>query len=257
MSLLNNAELDDSTEPTLTFFKGKTETKNIALGVILAAAYAMTALITISVFIGEEGTISFAICIAPLFGILLGPVRGFTFGLVGGITAALLASINLAIWTVIFGPAMAGLIAGLCLRRSTSIGTKSIPGPTLAFVFFLLMVILYEIPNLVAWWFIIPHFSAGIVALLLQMKSIDFNPSRTNSARYLQFLPLCFIGTMAEHSMMMLGAVYLLHLDPTLFGFIIFPFLLFERTLAATVSTVIASAVLKAFEHELFTVDSE
>ena len=248
---MNNEE-PDSSEPELTLFKGKTETKNIALGVILAAAYGISALITISVFIGSEGTISFAICIAPLFGILLGPLRGFVFGLVGGIIAALIASINLAVWTVIFGPAMAGLIAGFCLKRSTSIGGKSIPGPALAFVFFLLMVILYEIPNLVAWWFVVPHFSAGIVALILQMRSIDFDPKRTDFIRYIQFLPLAFIGTMADHSMMMLGAVYLLQLDTSLFGYIIFPFMLFERFLAATVCTVIASAVLKAFEHELF-----
>ena len=252
MSHLTDEALSDTTEPTLTLFESKTETKNIALGVILAAAYGMSALITVSVFIGGEGTISLAICIAPLFGILLGPVRGFVFGLAGGIIAALLATISLAIWTVIFGPAMAGLIAGFCLKRSIIIGGKSIPGPAVAFVFFLLMVILYEIPNFVAWWFVIPHFSAGIVALLLQMKSIDFDPKRTNILRYLQFLPLAFIGAMADHSMMMLGAVYLLQLDPSLFGYIIFPFMLFERFLAATVCTVIASAVLKAFQHELF-----
>ena len=94
-------------------------------------------------------------------------------------------------------------------------------------------------------------------AHFLQLRSIDFDPTRTNILRYLQFLPFAFIGTMADHSMTMLGAVYLLQLPPILFGYGIFPFMLFERTLAATVSTVIASAVLKAFEHELFNVNSE
>jgi hypothetical protein len=114
------------------------------------------------------------------------------------------------------------------------------------------MIILYEIPNSSAWWFIIPHFSAGIVALLLQVRDVDFNPSRTGVFKYLQFLPLVFVGTMADQSMMMLGAVYLLPIPPDAFGFAIFPLMLLERIIATLVCIIITSAVLRTFEHELF-----
>jgi hypothetical protein len=251
-NLMVDESLPDS-EPTLTLFKSKMETKYIAIGIILASAYGMSALLPLSVFIGAAGSLSFAICIAPLFGIFLGPLRGFVFGLVGGIIASLLASTTyLAVWTVLFGPAMAGLFAGFCLNRSTKIRSISIPGPILTTVFFVIMVILYLIPNWNAWWFILPHFTAGLVALLLQIKNIDFDATQGGVSKYSQFLPLALIGTMADHSMMMLGAVYLLPITTDVFGFIIFPVMIIERLIAAIVCTIIASAVLKAFEHELF-----
>jgi uncharacterized membrane protein len=126
MRLLTN-EAQDSSELELSLFNGKTETKTIAIGIILAAVYGMSALIPLSVFIGGSGAITVAICIAPLFGILLGPWRGFVFGLVGSIIAALIAIEHLAVWTMFFGPAVAGLCTGLCYKRSTSIKNIAIP----------------------------------------------------------------------------------------------------------------------------------
>jgi hypothetical protein len=252
VSLLTNEALDDTSEPKLIFFKGKTETKFIAIGVILAAVYGMASLVPLSVFIGGSGFITMAICISPLFGILLGPWRGFAFGFIAGILASLLAIENIAVWTMLFGPAVTGVFTGLCYRSSTKIRSITVPGPTLTFIFFLIITTLYEIPNLAAWWFIIPHFTAGIIALLLQIRSIDFNPTRDDIFKYLQFLPLVFIGTMVDQSIMMLGAVYIIQTPSDVFGLVIFPAMLTERIIATLVCIVITSAVLKAFEHELF-----
>ena len=246
-------EVPDSSEPELTLFKGKTETKFIAVGVILAAVYGMAALVPLSVFIGGSGAITVAICIAPLFGILLGPWRGFVFGLVGGIVAALIAIEHLAVWTMLFGPAATGLFTGLCYQPSTKVGRITIPGPAIAFVFLLIMTFLYEIPNFTAWWFMVPHFSGGIIALILQIRSINFDPTREGVFKYLQYLPLVFIGTMVDQSIMMLGAVYIIQIEAYAFGYVIFPLMLVERIIATLVCIIITSAVLKAFEHELFT----
>ena len=52
--------------------------------------------------------------------------------------------------------------------------------------------------------------------------------------------------------MMAMGSVYLLTLEPVVFGFVIFPLMLLERGLAAIVGALIASVVLGAFRNEVW-----
>ncbi len=119
-------------------------------------------------------------------------------------------------------------------------------------IFLAVIIVLYEIPNYSAWWFMTPYLLALIIVLLLQVRSIEFNPDRQGPLRYLQLLPFTFIGAMLDHSMMAMGSVYLLMLDPAIFGFVIFPLVLLERGLAAIVGAVIASVILGAFRNAVW-----
>ena len=309
--------MDESdTEQDMVLIEGKTETIRIVVGVVLAALYAVLALLPMSGFVGAGGVtslLSFAIIIAPLFGLLLGPTRGFVFGLIAGVLAYIVTlpfGTSVYIWLppTILGPAIAGLFTGLAMKKITKIrfglplrpttrfvfsllagiltcivalpvGTNfytwllwaipstivtglftwlamkklakirnvRLPGPILTALFLAAIIVLYEIPNYSAWWFMTPYLLALIIVLLLQVRSIEFNPDRQGPLRYLQLLPFTFIGAMLDHSMMAMGSVYLLVLDPAIFGFVIFPLVLLERGLAAIVGAVIASVVLGAF----------
>ena len=115
------------TEPVeLESFKSTSSSKIIAVGAILSAVYAITVALPMSQFIGPAGSgsiLSFAICIAPLFGLLLGSRYGFVFGLIGGLIAAFVSlqfgGLVIAIPTIILGPALSGLFVGLCLKPVT------------------------------------------------------------------------------------------------------------------------------------------
>ncbi|MGY5862425.1 MAG: hypothetical protein RTU09_08660, partial [Candidatus Thorarchaeota archaeon] len=201
--------------------------------------------------------LSFAIIIAPLFGLLLGPTRGFVFGLIGGLLAYIVTlpfGTSVYIWLplTILGPAFAGLFTGLAMKKVTKIGGVSLPGPILTAIFLTAIIVLYEISHYNAWWFMTPYMLALVIVLLLQVKSIEFNPDRQGYLRYLQLLPYTFIGAMLDHSMMAIGSVYLLALEPAVFGFVIFPLMLLERGLAAIVGAVIASVVLSAFRNAVW-----
>jgi hypothetical protein len=225
-----------------------------AVGVILASVYAMSTLLPISGFIvatGIAGSISFTICVAPLFGILLGPSRGFAFGLIGGLVggylAVFVAGVSDFIPTVMFGPAISGFFTGLCLKRTTATHGRRVPGPSLTFVYLIVIIALYLTPNYAAWWFMAPYALAAVVSLGLQVRQVDFNPNAKGLGLYAQLLPFALIGTITDFSMMTMGAVYLLGLPAFLFGFVIFPAMLIERTTATIVSAILAAAVLTTF----------
>jgi len=68
--------IEDKDSQDMELFGTSSETKKIAVGVILIALYAILALLPMSGFIGAAGLssiLSFAICVAPLMGIILGP----------------------------------------------------------------------------------------------------------------------------------------------------------------------------------------
>ncbi|MCK5302172.1 MAG: hypothetical protein KAJ96_03445 [Candidatus Thorarchaeota archaeon] len=247
-------------EQDMVLIEGRTETIRIVVGVVLAALYAVLALLPMSGFVGAGGVtslLSFAIIIAPLFGLLLGPTRGFVFGLIAGMLAYIVTlpfGTSVYIWLppTILGPAVAGLFTGLAMKKTTNIKGVRLPGPILTALFLAAIIVLYEIPNYSAWWFMTPYLLALIIVLLLQVRSIEFNPDRQGPLRYLQLLPYTFIGAMLDHSMMAMGSVYILALDPAIFGFVIFPLVLLERGLAAIVGAVIASVVLGAFRNAVW-----
>jgi len=251
---------ESAAEQDMVLIEGKSETIRIVVGVVLAALYAVLALLPMSGFVGAGGItsiLSFAVIIAPLFGLLLGPTRGFVFGLIGGLLAYIVTlsvgtSVYILLPLTILGPAVAGLFTGFAMKRVTKIGGVRLPGPILTALFLVVVIVLYEIPNFSAWWFMTPYLLALIIVLLLQVRSIEFNPDRQGPLKYLQLLPYTFIGAMLDHSMMAMGSVYLLVLKPAVFGFVIFPLMLLERVLAAIVGAMIASVVLGAFRNEVW-----
>jgi hypothetical protein len=238
-------------EEHMTLLPTSSETKVLVVGVMLAAVYAVGNLIAISGFIGASGvvaSISLAIVIAPLFGILLGPYRGATFGLIAGFLGAYIstfvAGVSLIVPTVIFGPAISGLLTGLCMRHRR----YRLPGPLLTASYLSMIIVLYLIPNASAWWFILPYALAVVVALFLQVTEIRFNPGNEGLMKYAQLIPFTFIGTMTDFSVMTTGAVYILNIPAIVFGTIIFPAMLVERSIATIGSAIVSSLVLIAFQ---------
>ena len=225
------------------------ETKRVAVGVILAALYAVLAVLPLSAFIGAASIISFAICIAPVFGIILGPVRGFAFGLIGAILATILlmvmpANLYLVIPTIILGPAIAGLFTGLMVHRKTKFG------PLITALYFAVIIILFLIPRPSAWIFMTPYILALVVALALQFVGVGFDLTKVGVTKYLQILPYTFVGAMLDHSMMAMGSVYILQLESGLFiG--IFPLMVVERAIATILGAIVAWVVLTVLQGEL------
>ncbi len=250
VSTLNKADFEPE-EEHMTLLPTNSNTKILVVGVMLAAVYAVGNLIAISGFIGASGvvaSISLAIVIAPLFGILLGPYRGGMFGLIAGFLGAYIstfvAGVSLVVPTVILGPAISGVLTGLCMRRKS----YRLPGPLLTAIYLSVIIVLYLIPNASAWWFILPYALAVVVSLALQLTDIRFNPSSQGLVEYAQLIPLTFIGTITDFSMMTMGAVYILNIPAIVFGTIIFPAMLIERTIATIGSAIVASLVLIAFQ---------
>jgi hypothetical protein len=239
----------------MELFGTASETKKITVGIILIALYAILALLPMSGFIGAAGLssiLSFAICVAPLLGIILGPWRGFGFGLIAGIIATMISlpfggGVYLLIPTTILGPAVAALFTGLALKRTTKLSRFSIPGPLLTACYLILVIVLYEIVVFEAWWFMLPYMLAVVVTLVFQVKKFEFDPNRS----YLQLIPFTFLGAMLDHSMMVLGSVYLLEIPAPVFGFAIFPAMLVERTIATLLGALLGFIILKIFGEEL------
>ncbi len=241
-------------EETMTLVGGRSSTQMFVVGVILASVYGVSSLLPISGFIvatGITASISFTICVAPLFGILLGPTRGCVFGLIGGAVGGYLAvfvgGVPLIVPTVVFGPAISGLFTGLCLKRMTTAHGSRIPGPLLTFMYLIIVIILYLIPNHSAWWFVTPYILAALLSLGLQLREVKIDSTAKGLKMYVRLLPFTLIGTITDFSMMTMGAVYLLGLPAALFGYVIFPAMLVERTTATIVSAILAAAVLTTF----------
>ena len=238
-----------SDEQEMELLETTSETKRVAIGVILASLYAVLAVVPLSAFIGAASIISFAICIAPIIGIVLGPLRGFAFGLIGGVLAAILLmvmpfNLYLIMPTVILGPAIAGFFTGLIVHRTSKIG------PLLTALFLVSIIVLFLVPRFDAWIFMTPYILAVVVALGLQVVGIEFDLDKTGASKYLQILPFTFLGAMLDHSMMAMGSVYLLGLDAGLFiG--IFPLMLIERIIATIVGAIIGFVVLTVLRNEL------
>jgi len=247
--------MSTSEEQQMELLETRSETKRVAVGVMLASLYAVLAVIPLSTFIGAASIISFAICIAPIFGLVLGPVRGFVFGLIGGILATMLLmfmpfNLYIVVPTIILGPAFAGLFVGLSTHQTSKAVNTIVPGPFLTAIYLLLIIVFFLVARLEAWLFMTPYMLAVAVALGLQVKGIEFDLEKEGSSKYLQFLPFIFLGAILDHSMMAMGSVFLLGLEAGLFiG--IFPLMLLERTIATIVGTILAFVVLTILKNQL------
>jgi hypothetical protein len=242
-------------EPKLELLETTSETKRVAIGVILAALYAVLAIIPLSAFIGAASIISFAICIAPIIGIILGPLRGFVFGLIAGILATIVLMVTpfnlyLIIPTIILGPAISGLFTGLSVHRITKFGKIRIPGPIITAFYLVVIIILFLLPRYEAWLFMTPYMLAVLVALVLQVVGIEFNLTKTGASKYLQIIPFTFLGAILDHSMMAMGSVYLLGLEAGIFLGIL-PLMIVERTIATIVGAIVGFVVLTVLRSEL------
>ncbi|UCE10581.1 MAG: hypothetical protein JSW61_01250 [Candidatus Thorarchaeota archaeon] len=255
--------MDESTgvnheDPDMVLFGGSPTTIRLVVGIVLAAVFAVLALLPMSGFIAAGGVatlMSFAVCMTPLFGVILGPARGFVMGLIAGVLGTLVSipiggGVFLLVPTTILGPALAGLFVGLSLKPLHEWKSVKIPGPILTAAFFLVIIVLYEIPYYSAWWFMTPYMLTLGVAIILQGMRIEYSPDREDWRKYAQLVPFTLIGTMADHSMMAMGSVYLLGLEPVLLGYGIFPVMLLERIFVIAVSTVLLSIILNVFHKE-------
>ncbi|MHA1908259.1 MAG: hypothetical protein ACW98Y_13250 [Candidatus Thorarchaeota archaeon] len=243
--------MSDTENIDLTYVEGRTDTKFWAIGAILAALYGVGSLIPVSGFIiggGIAANISLTLLIAPLFGILLGPWRGGAFGLIGGLIAMALGGsggLFLAIPFLFLSPGISGFLTGLCV--TSEVKGKWIPGAGITAFYLWLIMALYLIINVQAWWFMVYYATALIVALVLQLTyiTLDFEKIKANKIWFL--IPFVLIGTVTDFSMMTMGAVYVFQIPAAIFGFIIFPAMLIERTAAIIVSLIIILAIIKAF----------
>jgi hypothetical protein len=242
-------------EPKLELLETTSETKRVAIGVILAALYAVLAILPLSAFIGAASIISFAICIAPIIGIILGPLRGFAFGLMGGVLATMVLMVTtfnlyLIMPTIILGPAIAGLFVGLSTRRITELGGFRIPGPFITALYLLVIITLFLVARLEAWLFMTPYILAVVVALVLQVVGIEFDLDKEGTSKYLQIIPFTFLGAILDHSMMAMGSVFILGLEAGLFiG--IFPLMVLERAIATIVGAIVGFIILTILRDEL------
>ncbi|MFW9979959.1 MAG: hypothetical protein ACFFEJ_17885 [Candidatus Thorarchaeota archaeon] len=240
--------MSDSDSLHLTYVEGRSDTVLFAIGAILAALYGLGSLIPISVFIGATASISLTLVLAPLFGILLGPWKGSFFGLVGGVIVFIIGGsggLFQVIPILILAPAISGLLTGLC--ATPYVRGRWIPATGLTAAYFYAIIILYEIVNYQAWWFMLYYGIALVAALLIQLTGTELDIGDMSKRGILTLVPFVIIGTITDFSMMTLSAVYFLQVPAAAFGFVIFPLMLFERTIAIVVSTIVTMAVVKAF----------
>jgi len=250
--------LSDSDSPDLTYIEGHSDTILFAIGAILAALYGLGSLIPISVFIGAAATISLSLILAPLFGILLGPWKGGFFGLVGGVIVLIIGGSNslfLVMPILVLAPGISGLLTGLC--ASPYIRGKWIPASGITALYIYIVIVCYEIVNYEAWWFMIYYGIALVIALALQLTNTELDIGDISKRGILTLIPFTIIGTITDFSMMTIGAVYILQVPAAVFGFVIFPLMLFERSIAIILSTLIAVAVVKAFPNIWTSKDTE
>jgi hypothetical protein len=223
-------------EPKLELLETTSETKRVAIGVILAALYAVLAILPLSAFIGAASIISFAICIGGVLATMVLMVTTF--------------NLYLIMPTIILGPAIAGLFVGLSTRRITELGGFRIPGPFITALYLLVIITLFLVARLEAWLFMTPYILAVVVALGLQVVGIEFDLDKEGTSKYLQIIPFTFLGAILDHSMMAMGSVFLLNLEAGLFiG--IFPLMLLERTIATIVGAIVGFIVLTVLKSEL------
>ncbi|MDF1540442.1 MAG: hypothetical protein P1Q69_16220, partial [Candidatus Thorarchaeota archaeon] len=157
----------------------------------------------------------------------------------------LLLVIIVSMLILILAPGISGLLTGLC--TTPYIKGRWVPAAGLTALYLWAVIAMYEIVNYQAWWFMSYYGIALIVALMLQLTYTELDFQDFGKNQILRLIPFALIGTITDFSMMTMGAVYILQLPALLFGIVIFPVMLIERTAAIIISTIVVIAVVKAF----------
>lgn len=206
----------------------KPPTVAISLTAIFAALYVVFSIIPIGTpFIGGATVMSLNLVMTPIIG-FLGPVFGSAAALIGSFIA-----LGVAPHTAIFGifsplvPLTGVLCVVLGLRRSTM---------PIAGIFVLGTSAIFLLMRFEAFWFVLPHISVAIFMIIVRTFKIRSE---------IQLLSVCMVGTFGEQCAMFMLSIFVLNLPAALFGFIIFPFMLYERCVGFIGSFVILLALQK------------
>ena len=209
--------------------KGEVELKIEALGVarigIFAALYAVLSLIPISAFIGAPSFLTLNLIVTPVIAILLNPFEAFFASLFGGVIALYAAPFQ-----AMFGPFTILLpIAGSTYGSLAFHKGKT--GALAATSFLVVAISAYLVKNSPFPYFVVPHLTAILVALIVSFKKMTSISLRA---------PLyAFVSTMCEQGMMMIFAVYLLGLPWQAFAGIL-PLMIYERMVGTIGATLLA-----------------
>jgi hypothetical protein len=203
---------------------------------VFAALYAVLSLIPISFFIGAPSFLALNLMVTPVIAVLLNPFEAFFTSLSGGVIALYVAPFQ-----AMFGPftillPVAGSTFGSLAFHKGKMGT-------LVMTFFLIVAIFaYLVKNFLFPYFIIPHLTAILMALIASFKKM--NPKSLKVSLY------AFISTMCEQGMMMIFAVHLLGLPWQAFVGIL-PLMVYER-LAGTIGSALLSISLMKIASKYF-----
>ncbi|MEM5854161.1 MAG: hypothetical protein QW228_07390 [Candidatus Aenigmatarchaeota archaeon] len=203
----------------------KIETLKAARIGVFAALYAALSLIPISVFIGAPSFLTLNLIITPVIAILLTPFEAFLSSLFGGTIAFYVAPLQ-----AMFGPFTILLpVAGSTFGSLAFHQSKK--GGVAAACFLLIAVSSYLVKNFLFPYFVVPHLTATLLALVATFKKM--------TPKSLRAPIFAFVSTMCEQGMMMIFAVHLLGLPWQAFVGIL-PLMVYERLVGTIGATLLA-----------------
>lgn len=198
---------------------------------ILAALYAATSFIPISMFIGAPSFLALNLIITPVIAIILSPIDAFLTSLFGG-----LLSFYAVPSQAMFGPYT--ILLPICGATFGSLAYhKGKTGALIASLFLLGSISAYLIVNYPFPYFVAPHSLATLLTIISLIRGMT--PAKVKVPIFV------FITTMSEQGMMMVLAVHLLGLPWEAFVGIL-PLMLYERIVATTGATLLVLALTKS-----------
>ncbi len=203
--------------------------RSISLIASLSAIYVICTLIPISPFIGGPSILTLNLIIVPLIALLLNPVEALFAAIIGSLVSMWMIPTALA---NIFGPSAVLLptLGAFMGSFSKYRYGKLIVGVYLAFC---IMAFTTAIPEFPFW--VAPHALALILCLTAEF--IENEKIKT--------IIIAYVSTMCEQAIMMNLAVYQVQLPWQVFA-VAFPFMIYERVLAAFGGFILYIALKKA-----------
>lgn len=187
------------------------ETKKIALMSILAAIYALTSYLPISVYIGGEALITANVMILPLLAYLL----DFKYAIIGAFIGGLATYFTGTAIAPVYGPftlliPVGGALFGALTKRNCVAGLPWM-------LFGAVLYVIYSGGTLL--WL-----GLYSVAIILNLTTLKFKQLLTFNS--------CVSTTISELILMDIGSIFLLEFPGSLW-IIILPFAVYERAVAA------------------------
>ncbi|MCX8188167.1 MAG: hypothetical protein N3F64_00470 [Nitrososphaeria archaeon] len=206
------------------------DVRKFSTAIVFSSLYVVLSFMPIgTTLVGGTGVFSLSLILPPTVGWFLGPFYG-SFSMFIGSTIYLF--FNPGSFFGIFTPLVplsGALFAGLNRRKLSF----------LSFSFIFLFVIFFIISYNKIWWFIIPHVLAAFSSLLYYLVGKNFKIFFSS-----------FSSTFVQHSTGTLFAILLYHLtDKQLL--IVFPQMLYERSIAAFGSFLLIMVLEKYVGHKL------